>query len=76
MSEQPSPLDFLKAVYLNDQLPLSVRMRAAVEAAPYVHPKLDAVAVASMNGSDFAAMLERAILRSREIKQIELRAEP
>ena len=50
-------------------------MRAAVEAAPYVHPKLGAVALASMNGSDFASMLERAILRSREIKQIELRAE-
>ena len=34
MSEKPSPLDFLKAGYLNEELPLSVRMRAASEAAP------------------------------------------
>ena len=39
MSSEPTPLDFLRAVYLNDQLPLSVRMRAAEAAAPYCHPK-------------------------------------
>jgi len=42
---EPTPLDFLKAVYLNEGLPLSVRMKAAIEAAPYVHPKLSATAV-------------------------------
>ena len=42
---QPTPLDFLTAVYLNEQLPLSVRMRAAIEAAPYRHPKLTATAL-------------------------------
>lgn len=60
-----TPLEFLRAVYCNDQLPLSVRMRAAVEAAPYVHPKLSAVAVGHMTGSDFASALDRAIERSR-----------
>jgi hypothetical protein len=34
-----TPLDFLKAVYCNADLPLSVRLRPAIEAAPYVHPK-------------------------------------
>jgi hypothetical protein len=65
MSEEPSPLDFLRAVYLNNDLPLSVRMRAAVECAPYVHPKLTAIATTSMDGKDFASMLERAVARSR-----------
>jgi hypothetical protein len=38
MSDRPSPLEFLEAVYLNEQLPLTVRMRAAIEAAPYRRP--------------------------------------
>jgi hypothetical protein len=59
---EPTPLDFLKAVYLNEGLPLSVRMKAAIEAAPYVHPKLSATAV--LTSEDFGDRLERAILRS------------
>jgi hypothetical protein len=80
MNVRPTPLAFLEAVYLNEQLPLSVRMRAAIEAAQYRHAKLGAVAVSSMGGRDFAAMLDRAILRSqgngRNVPQIELSAEP
>jgi hypothetical protein len=76
MSKEPEPLDFLKAVYLNEQLPLSVRMRAAIEAAPYVHPKLSAMAVSSLDGASFAAHLDKAILRPREPpRQIEHRAD-
>jgi hypothetical protein len=73
MSEQPSPLEFLRAVYLNNDLPLTVRMRAAVECAPYVHPKLTAIATTTLNGKDFASMLERAIQRSRAPLVIEHR---
>jgi hypothetical protein len=46
-------------------------------AMPHEHPRLGAVAIGSMNGHDFAAVLERAIERSgkqREVKQIEGRA--
>jgi hypothetical protein len=43
MDEEPTPLDFLKAVYLNEGLPLTARMRAATEAAPYMHAKLGAI---------------------------------
>jgi hypothetical protein len=64
MNDVPTPLDFLKAVYLNEELPLSVRLRAATEAAQYMHPKLGAVATLSVNGDTFAAMLDRAIERS------------
>jgi len=64
MTDRPSPLDILEAVYLNEELPLTVRMRAAIESAPYRHPKLSAMAHAAMTGQDFAAMLDRAIQRT------------
>lgn len=78
----PTPLDFLKAVYLNEDLPLTVRMRAASEAAQYMHPKLGAVATLNMNEESFAAALDRAIHRSekvrefREVRQIEHQPAP
>jgi hypothetical protein len=56
-------LDFLRAVYMNAELPLSVRMRAAGMAIPYEYPKLSVVA--SVNDpTAFAERLERAIQRS------------
>ena len=69
MSEEPSPVDFLKAVYLNEGLPLSVRMRAAIEAAPYMHPKLSATA--TLTREDFGTVLERAISRSAQARLLE-----
>jgi hypothetical protein len=53
--------------------PLSVRMRAAVEALPFESPKLTATAL--LTSDDFASLLDRAIERSngvREVKQIRL----
>jgi hypothetical protein len=41
-------------------------MRAAIEAAPYKHPKLSVSAVAKMDGKSFAEQLERAIERSKQ----------
>jgi hypothetical protein len=60
-----SPLDFLTAVYQNEDLPLAIRMRAAIECAPYRHPKLSAAAI--LSDEDFAARLERAIVRSAKV---------
>ena len=51
-----------------------VRIRCATEALRYEDPKLSAVAVAALNGSDFAAALDRAIMRSSKL--IEAKAEP
>jgi hypothetical protein len=51
-------------------------MKAAVEALPFEHPKLSAMAVTSMSGKDFAAQLERAIARSTGRRLIEAKALP
>jgi len=42
------------------------QFRAAKELLPYEQPKLTAVAVGHMDGTSFAAALERAILRSQQ----------
>jgi hypothetical protein len=60
-----TPLDFLEAVYLNEELPLTVRMRAAIECLQYKHPKLSAAAIGHFDGANFAQALERCIERSK-----------
>jgi hypothetical protein len=60
-----TPLVFLEAVYCNPNLPLATRLRAAIEAAPYKHPKLAVSATATINREDFATALDRAIARSK-----------
>jgi hypothetical protein len=55
-------LDFLRAVYLNNELPLSVRMRAAGLAIPYELPKLSVIA--NVSNTNLGDRLERAIARS------------
>jgi hypothetical protein len=56
-------LDFLQAIYRSSALPLATRMRAAVAALPFEHPKLAVTAQIDVDG-DFAERLEQAILRS------------
>ena len=77
LSPGETSLSFLQKVYRSVKQPMSRGLRAAIEAMPHEHPRLGAIATASMNGQDFASMLERAILRSGkgpELKQIEARA--
>ena len=64
---QPSAsrLEFLQAVYCNEDLPLHTRIKAAVEALPFVHPKLAMTAM--IDGRDFGAKLESAIERSSKM---------
>ena len=55
-------LEFLQAIYRSGNVPLSVRMRAAIEALQFESPKLSATA--TLTSEDFAQRLERAIARS------------
>jgi hypothetical protein len=57
-----SPVEFWMAIYRDPRQPMNRRMRAAIEAAPYAHPKLSATAI--LSDEDFVQRLERAILRS------------
>src|SRR5262245_10597746 len=73
---EASPLDFLRAVYTNPEIPLVTRMRAAAEAAQYVHPTYKATAMV-IAGDSFAARLEAAIARTGlPPKLIETEPEP
>ena len=65
VTPQPRALEFLQAIYQNEMVPLSIRMRAAIEALPFETPKLSATAFVPMGG-EFPKQLEHAIKRSRE----------
>ena len=54
-----TPLDFLSAMYRDRWQPMHQRLKAAIEAAPYLHPRLAVTAV--VEGGDFAARLERQL---------------
>ena len=72
MPADATPLEFLKAVYLNAAVPLGVRIRAGVAAAQYRHPKLSVVAAAG-DPKFFADRLEERI---RQAKLIEHQPQP
>ncbi len=65
--EASSSLEFLRAVYSDSTQPIARRMRAAIAALPFEHPKL-AVTASINGGSGIAARLEAAIRRTVEIQ--------
>jgi hypothetical protein len=67
-------LDLLKAVYRNNQLPLTTRMRAAIAALPFEVPKLAVTAV--VLEQDFATLLDRRLKRIEEMKASAIEATP
>ena len=58
-------LDLLRAVYRNPDVALMTRMRAAIAALQFEHPKLAVTAM--VNEGDLADQLDRAIQASRKI---------
>jgi hypothetical protein len=69
-------LDFLQRIYRSTQQPMSLRMRAAIEALPFEVPKLSATAIATMDGKSFAEALERCIERSHSPPRLNGPTEP
>ena len=67
-------LDLLRAVYRNNQLPLTTRMRAGMAALPFEVPKLAVTAVVSEQ--DFATLLDRRLKRIEEMKANAIEATP
>jgi hypothetical protein len=61
--EAQTSLEFLQAIYRSPCEPISRRLRAAIAALPFEHPKLAVVAHAT--GSGFADKLEAAIKRAQ-----------
>ncbi len=68
-----TPLDFLQRVYRNENVPLPVRMKAAIECLGYVHPKL-AVTISAIDGRSFAAQMEDMVRRSGRSNVIDAQA--
>jgi hypothetical protein len=62
-------LEFLQAVYCNDQLPLVTRMRAAIAALPFESPKLAVTAM--VTEQDFATLLEKRLKKIEAMKLFE-----
>jgi hypothetical protein len=68
MPAHGTSLDLLREVYRDQRQPLSVRMRAAVAALPFEHPKLSVTGTAHL-ASGFANRLE-ALMQSRGISAV------
>jgi hypothetical protein len=56
----------LEMVYRGEIVLSPQQMRAAIECLQFEVPKVSAVAISHMDGSDFASALERAINRSQQ----------
>jgi len=64
--EPETSLAYLQSVYRDAGVPLPVRMRAAIAAAPFEHPRLSISA--NVEGKDIGDRLERAIKRSLQVR--------
>lgn len=62
-----SPLELLRAIYADPAQPMHRRVRSAIAALPFEHPKLAVVATANV-GPSFGAALEDAIRRTAELR--------
>ena len=65
--EKVNSLEYLQRIYRDPTQPHSVRMRAAIEALAFEHPKLSAVGVGYYTNDTFAERLERAIRASEKV---------
>ena len=69
LAPNATSLTLLQAIYRNSAIPLMTRMRAAVAAIQFEHPRL--AVTASIQAGDFAEQLDRAVEQSRRVLMIE-----
>jgi hypothetical protein len=69
LPQDGTSLTLLQKIYRSSAIPLSTRMRAAIAAIQFEHPKL--AVTASIQAGDFADQLDRAVERSRRVLMIE-----
>jgi hypothetical protein len=69
IGESGTSLQLLQQVYRSPKLPLPTRMRAAIAAIQFEHPKL--AVTASIEAGDFADQLDQAVERTRRVLMIE-----
>ena len=62
-------LEFLQAIYMDDELPLLTRVRVAIACLPFETPKL--AMVAQVSDQDFATLLDQRIAHYEKMKLIE-----
>jgi hypothetical protein len=66
-----SSLAFLQAIYRSTEQPMVRRMKAAIAALPFEHPRLSATLAVQADDS-FAARLQAAIARSNGVEAYRL----
>jgi hypothetical protein len=65
LEEGATSLNLLQAIYRSATIPLTTRMRAAIAAIQFEHPKL--AVTANITSGDFADQLDRAVESSRRV---------
>jgi hypothetical protein len=72
--EEINSLELLQSVYRSRAMPLTMRMRAAIEALPFEKPKL--AVTATVSGHGFAELLEARLRRNAEANPKTIEAAP
>jgi polysaccharide pyruvyl transferase WcaK-like protein len=65
LEDGATSLTLLQAIYRSSAVALSTRMRAAIAAIQFEHPKL--AVTATVEAGDFAFQLDQAVERSRKV---------